>query len=168
MTAAIQHLAQLNIGRVRHALDDPRMADFMNNLARVNALAERSPGYVWRYADASGNATDTRPFADDPRMIINMSVWENAEALQKFVWQTVHRRFYARKHEWFEKLEGPYFVLWHVAAGHRPGVEEAIARLDHLKTHGPSDYAFGWQDVATAKPSETGGSCFEHVGAATE
>jgi hypothetical protein len=168
MTEAIQHLAQLNIGRVRHALDDPRMADFMNNLARVNALAERSPGFVWRYADASGNATDTRPFAEDPRMIINMSVWESVEALERFVWQTVHRRFYARKHEWFEKLEGAYFVLWHVAAGHRPSVEEAIARLDHLKTHGPSDYAFGWQDVASAKPLEVGGVCFKHVGAATE
>jgi hypothetical protein len=168
MTEAIQHLAQLNIGRVRHALDDPRMADFMNNLARVNALAERSPGYVWRYADASGNATDTRPFADDPRMMINMSVWESVEALEKFVWQTVHRRFYARKHEWFEKLEGAYFVLWHVAAGHRPGVEEAIARLNHLKAHGPSDYAFGWHDVASAQRLEIGGLCLEHGGAATE
>lgn len=168
MSEAIKHLAQLNIGRVRHALDDPRMADFMSNLARVNALAERSPGFVWRYADASGNATDTRPFADDPRMMINMSVWESIEALEKFVWQTVHRRFYARKHEWFEKLEGAYFVLWHVAAGHRPGVEEAVARLYHLKTHGPSDYAFGWQDLGVRETVEIGALCLKHVGAATE
>jgi Domain of unknown function (DUF3291) len=84
MTGFAQHVAQLNIGRVRHTLDDPRMADFMNNLARVNALAERSPGFVWRYTDASGNATDTRPFADDPRMMVNMSVWESVEALETF------------------------------------------------------------------------------------
>jgi hypothetical protein len=137
MTSPVLHVAQLNIGRLRHETDDPRMADFMNNLARINALAERSPGFVWRYTDATGNATDTRPFDGDP--------------LEKFVWQTVHTRFYGRKHEWFEKLDGAYFVLWHVPAGHRPSVQEAIERLEHLKAHGPSEHAFGWQDVASAK-----------------
>jgi hypothetical protein len=151
MTSPVQHLAQLNIGRLRYETDDPRMADFMNNLERINALAERSPGFVWRYTDSTGNATDTRPFDGDPRMAINLSVWESVEALETFVWQTVHTRFYGRKHEWFEKLDGAYFVLWHVPAGHRPSVQEAIERLEHLKTHGPSEHAFGWQDVASAK-----------------
>jgi len=151
MTEGLQHIAQFNVGRLRYETEDPRMADFMNNLVRVNALAERSPGFVWRYTDASGNATDTRPYAGDPRMAVNLSVWESVEALEKFVWQTVHTRVYARKHEWFEKLDGAYFVLWHVAAGHRPSVEEAIERLDYLKQHGPSDHAFGWQDVSSAK-----------------
>ena len=150
VTSPARHLAQLNIGRIRHETDDPRMADFMNNLERVNAIAERSPGFVWRYKDDSGNATSTRPFAD-PRMLVNMSVWESIEALEKFAWQTVHTRFYARKHEWFEKLDGAYFVLWHVPVGHRPSVQEAIERLEHLKAHGPSEHAFGWQDVASAK-----------------
>jgi hypothetical protein len=150
MTSPPRHLAQLNIGRIRYPLDDPRMADFMNNLDRVNAIAERSPGFVWRYKDDSGNATSTRPFADS-RMLVNMSVWESVEALEKFAWQTVHTRFYARKHEWFEKLDGAYFVLWWVPAGHRPSVQEAIDRLEHLKAHGPSEHAFGWQDVASAK-----------------
>ena len=116
MTVEAQHIAQLNIGRVRHPLDDPRMADFMDNLVRINALAERSPGFVWRYSDESGNATSTRPYPDDSRMMVNMSVWESVAALEKFVWQTVHTRFYGRKHEWFEKLDGPYFVLWRVPA----------------------------------------------------
>ena len=150
VTSPARHLAQLNIGRIRYETDDPRMADFMNNLERVNAIAERSPGFVWRYKDDSGNATSTRPFAD-PRMLVNMSVWESVEALEKFAWQTVHTRFYARKHEWFEKLDGAYFVLWHVPVGHRPSVQEAIERLEHLKAHGPSEHAFGWQDVASAK-----------------
>jgi hypothetical protein len=145
------HVAQLNIGRFRYETDDARMADFMDNLERVNAIAERSPGFVWRYTDATGNATDTRPFDGDPLMAVNLSVWESIEALEKFVWQTVHKRFYARKHEWFEKFDGSYFVLWHVPAGHRPSVQEAIERLEHLKAHGPSEHAFGWQDVASAK-----------------
>jgi hypothetical protein len=150
MTKPDRQLAQLNIGRIRFPVDDPRMADFMNNLALVNGLAERSPGFVWRYQDDSGNATSTRPFPD-PTMLINMSVWENVESLERFVWQTLHKRFYGRKHEWFEKLDGPYFVLWWVAAGHRPSVREAIDRLNHLKTNGPSDHASGWEHAASAQ-----------------
>ena len=87
------HLAQLNIGRIRYEIDDPRMADFTNNLELVNGVAERSAGFIWRYTDDSGSATNTRPYAD-PRIIINFSVWQNVEALERFVWQTVHERFY--------------------------------------------------------------------------
>jgi hypothetical protein len=57
---ANHHLAQLNIGRIRYEIDDPRMADFTNNLALVNGIAERSAGFIWRYIDESGNATNTR------------------------------------------------------------------------------------------------------------
>ncbi|MFY9684779.1 MAG: DUF3291 domain-containing protein, partial [Pseudolabrys sp.] len=123
---------------------DPRMADFTDNLAMVNGLAERSPGFVWRYIDESGNSTSTRPYSD-PRIAINLSVWENVEALERFVYQTIHKRFYGRRAEWFEHFEGSYFVMWWVPAGHRPSVEEAVARLEHFKQHGPSDDAFDWQ-----------------------
>ena len=75
------HLAQLNIGRLRYEVGDPRMAEFIDNLAFVNGLAERSPGFVWRYQDDSGSAIETRPFASDPRMAINLSVWDSVEAL---------------------------------------------------------------------------------------
>ena len=138
------YLAELNIGRMRYDLDDPRMAGFKNNLDLVNAVADRSDGFIWRYIDDSGNATDTRPY-DDPRIIVNFSVWENLGALERFVWQTVHKRFYGRRPDWFEHLEGPTMVLWWVPAGHRPSVDEAVARLAHLKQHGPSEDAFDWQ-----------------------
>src|SRR6266481_3654734 len=121
------HLAQLNIGRIRYSLDDPRMADFVNNLDRVNAIAEHTPGFVWRLQDDSGNATAIHAF-DDPRMLLNMSVWE-----------------------WFEPLDRPHFVLWRVPAGHLPDVAEAKGRLEHLWAHGPSDYAFGWESVPSAQ-----------------
>jgi hypothetical protein len=145
-----QHLAELNIGRIRYPLDDPRMADFANNLALVNGLAERSPGFVWRYTDASGSAVNTRPF-DDPLVIVNVSVWETVEALERYVWQTVHKRFYGRRHEWFGKFEGPYFVMWWVPIGHRPTIQEAIERLHHLKHQGPSNHAFGWESLPSAQ-----------------
>jgi hypothetical protein len=98
---ANHHLAQLNIGRIRYEIDDPRMADFAGNLQVVNRLAERSPGFVWRYIDESGNSTATRPYAD-ARIAINLSVWESVEALERFVYLTVHNQFYGRRAEWFE------------------------------------------------------------------
>jgi hypothetical protein len=145
------HLAQLNIGRIRYEIDDPRMRGFADNLAFVNGLADRSPGFVWRYQDDSGNATNTRPYANDPKMAVNMSVWQDVESLERFVWQTVHKRFYGQRHEWFERMAERYMVMWWVRAGHLPSVEEAIDRLEHLRANGPSDYAFSWEDVASAQ-----------------
>ena len=145
------HLAQLNIGRLRYEVGDPRMAEFIDNLAFVNGLAERSPGFVWRYQDDSGSAIDTRPFAGDSRMAINLSVWDSVEALERFVWQTVHKRFYGRRHEWFERMDERYFVMWWVPAGHRPTVQEAVERLRHLQQQGPSDHAFGWESLPAAQ-----------------
>jgi hypothetical protein len=144
-------LAQLNIGRLRYEADDPRMADFINNLALINGLAERSAGFVWRYTDESGSAIDTRPFEGDPRMAVNLSVWESVEALERFVYQTIHKRFYGRREEWFEKMAESYFVLWWVPTGHRPTVREALERLEHLKANGPSDHAFGWAQASASQ-----------------
>lgn len=141
-------VAQLNIGRIRYPLDDPRMAEFVENLDRVNALADRSPGFVWRMSGADEtNNMDTR-FDGAPGMNLNLSVWESVEALRQFVFDTVHDRFFRRKPEWFEILDEPAFVMWEVAAGHRPTPGEAFARLDHLRRHGPGAYAWDWAGAA--------------------
>ncbi len=145
-----RHLAQLNIGRFRYPTDDPRMADFMNNLDLVNALAERSAGFVWRLKDESNNATAFRPFPD-PNMAVNLSVWESVETLEGFVWQTIHKRFYGRRPEWFDAMDTPHFVMWWIPAGHIPTLDEAKERLGHLTAHGPSDHAFGWESIAAAE-----------------
>ena len=146
-----RHLAQFNIGRFRYRTEDPRMADFMNNLDLVNGLAERSKGFVWRLKDESNNATNFRPFNDDPNMAVNLTVWESVEDLERFVWQTVHKRFYGRRPEWFDAMDTPHFVMWWVPAGHRPTLVEAKERLEHLAANGPSDYAFGWESVPVAQ-----------------
>ena len=148
---ADHHLAQLNIGRIRYEIEDPRMKGFVDNLAFINGLAERSPGFVWRYQDDSGNATSTRPYDGDPRMAVNMSVWQDVESLARFVWQTVHKRYYGQRHEWFETLGERYMVMWWVPVDHVPDVQEAIDRLEHLKARGPSEHAFSWEDVASAQ-----------------
>ncbi len=146
----IRHLAQLNIGRFRYPTDDPRMANFKNNLALVIGIADRSEGFVWRLQDDSGNATAIRPFPD-PQMAVNLSAWDRVEALERFVWQTVHKRFYGRRPEWFDCMDGPHFVMWWIPAGHLPTLTEAKERLEHLAAHGPSDYAFGWESVPAAQ-----------------
>jgi len=145
------HLAEINIGRVLGGPDDPRMADFYNNLARVNALAERMPGFVWRLKNESGESAVGLTWPGDPTVAVNMSVWESAEDLGRFVFQTVHRNIYARKHEFFEMPARPTVALWWIPAGQIPTLDEAKERLDRYIAHGPSEFAFGWADLPSAK-----------------
>ena len=138
------HLAQLNIGRFRYPTDDPRMAGFMDNLERVNAIADRSEGFVWRLQDESGNATNLR-IGDD--YAVNLSVWENVEALEQFVFKTIHVQFYKKREAWFDAMETPHMVMWWIEEGHVPTLDEALDRLEHLQADGPSEYAFGWKSL---------------------
>lgn len=138
------HLAQLNIGRILAPLDSPVMADFVNNLDKINTLAETSPGFVWRLKDDANNATSIHVF-DDERIIVNMSVWETLDQLYQFTYKTMHTEFLKRRKEWFEKMGDMYYVLWHVPAGHVPDVREARERLEHLRAHGETAYAFSFR-----------------------
>lgn len=144
-----RHLAQFNIARIRYPLDDPRMAEFVDNVARVNALAEQIEGFVGRLQDESGHAMNMTVYGD-PAILPNLTLWENAAALERFVWQTLHGRFYRRREDWFEPIDTP-LVMWWVAAGHRPSMGEGVARLAMLTTKGPSEQAFGWEQVAEAE-----------------
>ena len=143
-------LAQMNVGRTKGLIDEPVMAGFKAELDRINALAERCPGFVWRFQDDSGHAMHARGF-DDPRVALNLTVWEDAEALEFFVWKTVHAKVYARKAEWFEPMDEAHLVMWWVEDGHRPGIEEAVGRLEHLRRHGETDHAFGWAGAERAE-----------------
>jgi len=139
------HIAQMNIGTTLYPLEDPRIAEFMARLDEVNALADASPGFVWRLQSASGNATDIK-VSDDPNFIVNMSLWVTVEALFDFVYKSSHRLVMAKRREWFVRPSGPYMVLWWIPAGVRPTVEEGLARLTHLNAHGPSARAFTFRE----------------------
>jgi hypothetical protein len=136
------HLAQVNIGRFRAPIESPIMEGFRTQLDPINALADASPGFVWRLQAEDGNATSIRPSDHDPLLAINLSVWESLEALQNFVYRSHHVGTLRGRHRWFEPMEGPILALWWVPAGHIPAVEEAMDRLEHLKTHGPTAHAF--------------------------
>jgi hypothetical protein len=135
------HLAQVNIGRIRAPMDDPIMEGFRNQLDPINAIADATPGFVWRLQTEDGNATAIRPFEDE-RMAINMSVWESLESLQQFVYKSAHVGPLRDRKQWFEPIEGPIQTLWWIPAGHIPTTDEAKERLQHLKEHGPTQHAF--------------------------
>ena len=140
MTTAWQ-IAQLNIAGALYPHDDPRMSQFFEQLDEVNALADSSPGFIWRLQSESGNATDIQ-VGDDPLLIVNMSVWESVEALFDFAYKSAHRVVLAGRRKWFKRPDGAYQVLWWVPAGHRPSVDEGMDRLRLLQESGPCPEAF--------------------------
>ena len=146
------HLAELNIGRLNAPVDDPRVHDFMANLDRVNGMGKRMPGFVWMMEGwgEPGTGNTENSIGDDPQFVANLTVWEDADSLRNFVFNTVHKQFYERRAEWFELLGEQHFVMWHVADGHKPTLEEALARLEHLKAQGDTDFAFGWDALEGA------------------
>ena len=133
-------LAQLNIATMKEPLESPGMADFVANLDRINALAESSPGFVWRLKGDGADATTLRPLGPD--VIVNMSVWADVAALNHYVFKSAHIEIMRRRKEWFARMHEAYAVLWWVRKGHRPTVAEAIAKLDLLRANGPTEEAF--------------------------
>jgi hypothetical protein len=133
----------MNIGRMRAPIESDVMAGFVARLAEINALAEASEGFVWRFQGEGGNATYLRPY-DDPLIIFNMSVWTSVEALQRYAYTSAHRELLRTRSSWFEKFDGPFQAMWWIPAGHEPSVEEAKARLAHLREHGDSRHAFSF------------------------
>ena len=135
------HLAQLNIGKLRHPIDHPEIAEFAANLDRINTLAETSPGFVWRLKDESGNATDIDVFGN-PLIIVNMSVWETLQDLKDFVFKSGHMEILKKRNLWFEKMPSAHMVLWWIKKGHIPTVKEAKAKLNNLTEIGDNPSAF--------------------------
>mgnify|MGYP000861075647 FL=1 len=149
-----QHLAEFNFGTLKHDFDDPRIADFKDNLDLVNGLAQNSRGFVWRMLDddmqdAQHDAAGV--FDGNERTASTLSVWEDFESLSNFVWKTIHRKFFDRRAEWFNAEGNSNFVMWWVDIGHQPTVEEAMDRFNHHKINGDTDFAFGWKHLQAGK-----------------
>jgi hypothetical protein len=152
MVAIAYHIAQVNLGLIKAPLHDPIMSGFTGRLDEINALADHSPGFVWRLQTDEGNATYFRPYEDNDRILLNMSVWETIDNLRNFVYRTAHTELLRQRQAWFEKFAGAYSALWWVPAGHIPGIDEAKKRVAHLDAHGPTQFAFTFK--ATFDPDE--------------
>jgi hypothetical protein len=146
------HLAELNVGRLLAPTDDPRVAEFMQNLDRINGLGKRMPGFVWMMEGSGepGTGNTEAKIEGDPQYVSNLTVWETVEALETFVWGTIHKQFYEKRAEWFEVMGDMHFVMWWVPKGHQPSLEEALERLAYLRDHGDTDHAFGWSYLKEA------------------
>jgi hypothetical protein len=139
------HLAQINVGRIVGGnMQDPLMKTFVDLLDEINALAESSPGFIWRLKDEDNNATSINPFGDE-RVIINMSVWESLQDLENFVYRSTHVEVLKRRKEWFEKFGKQFMALWYVPSHHTPTVDEAVAKLDQLEKAGPCAEVFNFR-----------------------
>jgi len=145
------HLAQLNLATLVEPLDSPRMADFVANLGRINALAEASPGFVWRLRKDPPES----PFG--PTVLANLSVWRDVASLSDFVHRSAHVEIMRRRREWFARMEQASMVLWWVPPGHEPTLHEAAGRLQLLRAQGASAQAFTFASRFTA-PEDGGGS----------
>ncbi len=135
------HLAQVNIGRIRGPVDSEVMREFKAGLDPMNALAEASPGFVWRLKGAGNNASDLAPYPD-PLVIVNLSVWTGVEELRAYAYGSAHVEFFRRRREWFERFELSHVALWWIAAGTRPTVDEARERLAAIDARGSTPFAF--------------------------
>jgi hypothetical protein len=155
----MMQLAELNVGRLLAPTDDPRVADFMENLDRVNGLGKRMPGFVWMMEGSGtpGTGNTEAKIGGDPQYVSNLTVWEDVASLETFVWKTVHKQFYDRRAEWFEVMGQMHFVMWWVPAGHRPTLDEALEKLAYKQEHGDSDVAFGWSYLKEAQAWKTHG-----------
>lgn len=153
-----RHLAQFNIARLRAPLGNPQVQGFVDGLDIVNSLAMRMPGFVWMMDginDPGGFDPDAPTYPADPLIVPNLTVWEDAESLERFVWGTVHKKFYDRRKDWFEALDEMHLVMWWIEEGHRPTLEEAKAKLAQLRSAGDTETAFGWAWLKAAISSET-------------
>lgn len=143
-------LAQLNVGAIKGPIDSPVMAEFVANLDRINALAEQSPGFVWRLKTEEGNATSLSTPELGENVIPNMSVWDDVASLNHYVYKTAHVEIMKRRKEWFERMPSAYMVLWWVPHGHRPTLGEAVERLQHFRAFGSTPHAFSFRDAHPA------------------
>ncbi|MEM1216805.1 MAG: DUF3291 domain-containing protein [Bacteroidota bacterium] len=141
----IHHLAQINIAQLRAPLDSPMLSEFVHFLEPINALAESSPGFIWRLKDEEkDNATGLETPFDDTEIIVNMSVWEDMESLRNFAFKTAHSYFVRNGQRWFHKMEKPHLALWWIPAGHEPTLVEAKTRLELLDQKGPTPETFNF------------------------
>lgn len=141
-------IAHMNVARLRFPPGDPRVAGFVDNVPRVNAIAERSAGFIWRHVDEGASVGDGIRFEaldDDPCLAISLSLWRSVAELRHFVTKTVHGAFLRRRVEWFEPWSGPNYVVWDHAEAGPPSLEEGWLRLRHLAAHGASAYAYDFR-----------------------
>ena len=136
------HLAQINIAKAKAAMDSLVMKGFVDRLDEINQLADNSAGFVWRLKSEEGAATISA--FEDPSIIVNMSVWQDLDALKNYVYKSVHLELLKEKNSWFDKMADAHQVLWWIPASHIPSVAEGKEKLIYIQEHGATEFAFNF------------------------
>jgi len=142
----LSHLHQLNVARLRHPLDHPASSEFVAVLDAVNAIAEASPGFVWRLRDDAGRSSSYVSAHDDPQLIVNLTTWTDVDSLRHFTYRSGHGAYLRRRREWFERPASAHLVCWWAPAGASPELGDALGRLAALREHGPGPSGFTLAD----------------------
>jgi len=145
------HLAELNISRWKIDPESEAAKGFTTNVGRINSLARRSEGFIWRLEDEQRDENGANAVCPDSLTEMTLSAWQSPEHLEHFVWNTAHKKIYKGKNNWFGALHSHHFVMWWIVEGHRPDLEEAKERLEYLDANGNSDYAFEWSHLPYVK-----------------
>jgi len=148
------HLAQFNLAKAKAPLDDPRMCGFVEQLRPINALADQSPGHLWRLHTESGDATAIRTYPEDTSLLLTLSVWTSIDALFEFTYRGPHAEVMRNRASWFDAIKECYLVLWFVPVGTLPSLDEAKERLAHLRAHGPTPRAFTFKTRFSPEEAE--------------
>jgi hypothetical protein len=148
------HIAHFNVARLLHPPGDPRVAEFVDNIARVNAISERSKGFVWRLdeADAQVARDGYSGVGGDPCIANSLSVWESTADLEMFVRKTLHGAFLRNREKWFAPWAGPNYVIWNFDGTPPVAKDDGWERLKHLAAHGPTPFAY---DFAFTRSNQT-------------
>lgn len=152
------HLAEVNIAKRLAPMDDPIMQDFVNNVDKMNAIADAAEGFIWRMKDED-KELGAKIFQDD-ELLINMSVWKDLESLFNYTYKSRHIEVFKRKKEWFSKMKMMHMAFWYVPEGYEPTFQDAKDRLDYLNMYGDTPYAFSFkskfstEDALIYKPKE--------------
>lgn len=142
-------LAELNIATAKASMDNPLLTEFVDNLDRINEVAEQCHGFIWRLKDDSGNATNIQVF-DNPNTIVNISVWKDVDSLKYFMFKTDHINFFKKKAQWFEKPTQASYVLWWIDSDKMPTIEQALSKLEQLRANGETPEAFSFKQTFEA------------------
>lgn len=137
------HVAQFNVVRFKFPPGHVALRTFEENVARINAIAEASPGFVWRYVEAGTRDVEFVQFVDGS-FLGALSVWESIEALKAFVYGKAHLEMMRRKAEWMSNMAERSYVLWHVERGIQPRPEEGWKRLVHFRENSDSAMSFSF------------------------
>ena len=152
------HLAQINVAQAVADIDSDVMTGFVSRLDEINAIADASPGFIWRLQSEDGDATSIQVF-DDDLMLVNISVWESIETLRDFVYKSIHIELLQGRDAWFNQMGSLHMALWWIPEGHIPTEQEGTGKLEDIRQHGSSTKAFTfgkpYPSPALADPDST-------------